>query len=323
MWLLLACTAPEKPDSDPTVDTEVTQESYEFPWDQEGFWTEAGPLSPMLDVEHRPPAPFWAVWLATSNDGLQWTAQDRPVALGLSSLNLLVTEEGVLLTGVVDLRIFDRLGLELPPRNQLYALVSSDLQNWGSHAWELNDDTSREVIDPGFYFGLDGGLQVAWYGTSYDGDPAQAPGPHSVRGADWDGNQFTLQDVDLYAKENLADPTICLLNGESWMFYTEQAQRIRAARSSDGLNFEEEASFSWDNVTVPSCRPEEDHLIVEGQTAGGSGNPARLQLSGDGSSQSVNGAYTANPFETHDCTSIATGKFGDSWLLVCAASYNE
>lgn len=325
MWLLLACTA--APDSSETVedstDSSSVVENLEYPWSEEGFWTEPGPLAPMLDTSHRPAGPFWAVWMATSTDGKSWVSREFPISFGLSSLNLLVTEAGVLITGVVDLRVFFRMGLELPPNNAIYALVSADLETWGSHSWEVNDPASRLVIDPGLWLDQKNDLHAAWFGTTYDGDPAQAPGAHSVRGAAWDGHAFAVQETDLFAAERLADPTICRMGDEDRLFYTEDAQRVRSAVSQDGVIFEADPAFQWEGVTVPWCREEEEHLVLLGQTVGGSGNPAQRQLNLDGSTVELDPPYGTMPFEAHDCTSLAVARYQGTWILVCASSYTE
>ena len=323
---LLACTAPDSADpvtDSPSDSSAASTPTFDMPWDQEGFWTNPGPLAPMMDREHRPPAPFWAVWVATSSDGQSWSAPQFPIALGLSSLNLLTTDAGVLITGVVDQRVYAREGLDLPPTNAIYALVSADLQIWGSQSWTLHDAASTLVIDPGFWLDAENVLHAAWYGTTFAGDPAQAPGPHSIRGATWNGREFSVQSADLYAKENLADPTICRMGQEYWMFVTEAAQRVRAARSTDGQAFLEDPDFRWDQVTVPWCRAEDDHLVLLGQTNGGTGAPAQLQLNADGSTTNLESPYRALPFAGNDCTSLAVAQYKSTWILVCAASYLE
>jgi hypothetical protein len=259
--------------------------------------------------------------LATSTDGHTWNHPDRPIAFALSSLNLLITEQGVLITGVVDRRVFDRMGLDLPEMDELYALVSEDLQTWGSHAWTLDDAESRQVIDPGFWLDEADGLHAAWYGTTYDGDPAQAPGAHSIRGATWNGQGFDVQADDLIAEENLADPSLCRMGTEEWMFLTESSQRVRAARSSDGQHFAEDPTFSWEGVTVPWCRSEEEHLVLYGQTGGGNGSPASEQVNPDGSTVILPPPYDSRPFDGNDCTALAVGQYQGTWLMVCAASY--
>lgn len=322
MWLLLACAGGPDSSEDSVVEsTSTTVEVYQNPWDEQGFWTEEGPLSPMLETSHRPPTPFWAVWLATSSDGQNWTASEFPLSLGLSSLHLLVVEEGVLITGVVDRRQFEREGLELPAMNQIYALVSADLKTWGSHAWAVSDAASKEVIDPGLYLDLQGGLHAAWFGSSSGNDPAQEPGPHPVRGGTWNGTDFTTQTEDLFAKEWLADPAICRIDGSYRLFYTEQSQRIRMATSEDGILFEDTPGFEWDEVTVPWCREEQDHLVLLGQTVGGAGPAAQMQVNADGTTENMPSPYQNLPFDAKNCTSLAVASFKGQWLLLCASDY--
>ena len=325
MWLLLlACTAPKESlplesaaDSGDSGDMPILA----VPWEDPNFWTDPGPLQPLMENPQDPPGPEWEVRIATSDDGQTWVADERLIARGMSSLHLLITDLGLIFTGVLDRRHLEGIGLDLPS-DALYALVTADLETWGSHTWSIEGGSYAQAIDPLLYWNPQGEVEAAWFGTSFDGDPAQQPGPHPILGAVWDGQAFLQEAEPLWEEEGLADPAICTLDGQSWMFATQDAGRVVAARSESGRNFEATA-LSWGGPTVPFCWEEEDHLMVIAQTTGGAQPPELLQVNADGSSEAQGTFWDRSPFPSefgNSCTSPVVGQLDGLWVFACAMS---
>ncbi len=323
MWFLLACTAAEE--SLPKESVADSGDSGEVPatatpWEEADFWTDPGPLQPLMVDPQDPPGPEWEVRIATSDDGQTWVAEDRLIARGMSSLHLLITNEGLIINGVLDRRHLEGIGLDLPS-DALYAIVTADLETWGSHSWPIDGASYTQSIDPLLYWNAEGQVEAAWFGTSADGDPAQQPGPHPIMGGIWDGRAF-VEDGPLWEEDGLADPSICVLDGKTWLFATQDASRVVAATAGDGRSFEA-TELAWGGPTVPFCWEEVDHLMVLAQTTGGAQPPELLRVNADGSSEAQGQFWDRSPFPPefgNSCTSPVVGQLDGLWVFACAMS---
>jgi hypothetical protein len=314
--LLMACTA-EKDSSklESVAESDTEPPLVEEPWKEAGFWSEIGPLEPLFSGED-PSGPDWEVRIATSVDGVEWVADERVIARGFSSLHLLVMEEGVILSGVVDRRYLENLQTSLPD-GVLYALVSPDLVNWGSVGLPVENPTHTYLIDPGLGWTREGTLQAWWYGTSEEGDPATLPGLHLIEGSIWEAGGFGVPEF-LYEAEGLADPSICFLGEERWLFATESSSRVVAASGAEQLSAV--AGFKWEGVTVPFCSEEEGFISVLGQVSGGAQPPHRAIVEESGIWSDSGEAWEELLFQGNGCTSPVEGVFQGVHFRVCAMS---
>lgn len=324
--LFFACTDPKPAESgveivDDSGDS-ATTDPQALPWAADpDFWTQPGPLAEMLFPDALfPNETHWTVRIAISEDGQTWVPDPRVIAYGFSSLHLMAVEGGVILTGVPDHREFQRQNIDLDA-SQIHALVSADLETWGSVAFAVQDNPEAVVIDPSLFWDQNENLQAAWFGVpSEDIDPAALAGDHPIYGAQW-GQGFEALQTPLFSAPGLADPAVCRMNGEFWMFTTEEAQRVVAARSSDGLNFTRVEGFALENETVPWCREENNEITVITQNDWGRGNPKIFTVHADASVTPEGEVYSTIPWpEVDNCTAPGVLSLSGQWLIACAVN---
>jgi hypothetical protein len=268
--------------------------------------------------------------LATSDDGLEWTSQASPVARDFSSLGLLVVEDGVVITGVVKASMAenDPEVSEHYSEDAVYALVSSDLETWGSQAWEVTNKNAEFIIDPAPRLTDDGLLVVTWYGATHtDIDPAKIEGDHDIYTATWKNGVLEGDPTPILAAEGLADPVICPLDGVDWMLLTHDSTELQLTSTSSGESFPQPTTVQAD-WTVPDCRTQDGHIVVTAQTERGVDAPHVAQLSPEGSWEVLDPLYETHPFieagtaldghPRNNCTSPMVRPWQDGWLLACA-----
>lgn len=288
-------------------------------WAETEYWEE-NPLASLLLPTDVPDETHWEVRIATSDDGLSWVPDDRVIAHGFSSLDLMVAGEMLILAGMVD----GAVARDLPASVQGYtipAIATADLETWGSQTWPIGQGSETNVVDPSLQLGSDGVLRATWFAHSTPGvDPATIEGIHLVQRGTWsDSGTFLQDDVEEeFAEDWLADPVICELDGTPWMFYTHFAERIRAARSTDGgAHFEPVSSFSWEEPSVPFCITGEDGIRVIAQTSGGRFSPRQGWVASDDSFTEGEPLYEDHPWGDN-CTSPVVGYWQERWVLACA-----
>ncbi len=288
-------------------------------WAETEYWEES-PLASLLLPTEVPDGTHWEVRIATSTDRLTWEPDNRVIAHGFSSLDLIVAGEMLILAGMVD----GAVARDLPASVQGYnipAIATADLETWGSQTWPIGQGSETNVVDPSLQLGSDGVLRATWFAHSTPGvDPATIEGIHLVQRGTWSDTGTFIQDdfEEEFAEEWLADPVICELDGTPWMFYTHFAERIRAARSTDGGgHFEPVTTFSWEEPSVPFCIAEEDGIRVIAQTSGGRFSPRQGWVASDGSFTEIEPLYEDHPWGDN-CTSPVVGYWQERWVLACA-----
>ena len=140
----------------------------------------------------------------TSSDGEQWS-EGVDVAHSFAGLDLLVFDDVVILTGQPQ-------SIPTEP-GSLYALTSTDLAVWGSHAWPIVGPEFTEEVS--LSRSADGTIR-ALYTTPDQG----------VSVAERDGAAFIETASDVLAGTHL-DPTACHFDGQDHLFtcllYTSDA----------------------------------------------------------------------------------------------------
>ncbi len=280
-------------------------------WAEADFWSEPGPLEPLL-VQERDPASRWEVWLAWSADGVTWSPSSAPIAWGFSSLHLLITESGLLLAGVVEEAFATSLGLD---PTGLYVLTSVDGEAWGSQFISVQHSFAPYLFDPALH--LDGlGLVLHAYATdSYGGDPAAIPGEHRVLRARWTEDAFVAEAEPIFSRDDLADPAPCRLGAEPLLFFTDDTRRVALARGEPPV---EDLSFSWEQLSVPWCDDSQTPPTLVAQAQGGAEPPRRVILDTTEDVAEPVAVYEGDPFGHGNCTSPALAVVGGRQLLVCA-----
>lgn len=322
LLLFLACRPPtESGESSPLseskespADSEMdSQEVGSYPWSRKAdWWTEPGPMAGRMFPE-TVPGGLWAVRMATSRDGQSWEADPRYIAYGFSSLDLLRTEAGLILSGVVQFIEGDTVLLEQP---SLLALVTPDLQQWGSQRFSITGATRRWTVDGGLRLNPDGLFQAHWFGTDIEGDPATQPGLHEVYSGAWNGESMQQERL-VYSRELLADPSICWHGSQEWLFYTHEGTVIRAAKGNGDGTFAD-TDHRYEFVNVPFCEGTDPELGFYAQNTGGGGPPWHVRLQEDGTFIDRQNVYTEDLFGEGNCTSPVATYFQGQYVLFCA-----
>ena len=303
-WLwIVGCAGPHDP-----VDTAAL----DAPWDAPGFWTEPGPLAPLVAPDAEDPALLWTVRMATSADGITWEAQPGAVLGNVNSLDMYITDDGLILMGLVSGTpdVYAETGV-------LYALATTDLQTWASHAWSVEGAAHQNMVDPSLHLRADGRLGLTYYGCpEFFVDPVTVAGDHDLYRAVYNGHNWTEEEAPAYAAEGLVDPVICTLQGKEWLFATQGAARIVSAEGQPDGRFTE-APFSLEGDTVPYCRADGDALALYSQTDGSLGVPHVARFDGLtlGDSAPV---YPEHLWGVNNCSSPVMGWFQDQYVLFCA-----
>lgn len=291
-------------------------------WDDPAYWA-ADPLAPIMLPTEFPEREHWEIRLATSPDRKTWTADPRVVAYGMSTLDMFVAGDWLVISGMIGPVELSEHPEMTGGESVIAAMATNDLQTWGSTTWGIHDQSESFIVDPALSLGSNGVVQASWYGHSEGGvDPAQIEGPHGVQRATWtDENGFVQNDVPPeYAAELLADPVICEMAGESWLFHTEDATRVLAAVSSDGgESFESFDGFEWEGPSVPHCTSGDDSIRLVAQRFGGAELPATGEWHTDRSFVDTGFLYNQHLYG-ENCTSPVMGWHKDQWVLACAVN---
>ncbi len=286
-------------------------------WADAGYWAD-GPLESIMHPAEVPEATHWEVRVATSADGATWVPGDEVLAYGMSSLDLVVADQALVISGMIDFGQYQ----DVPAKEYgIAAIATLDLHAWGSAFWPIEDGNEEYAVDPSLQFGRDGALHATWYGHSTKGvDPATIEGEHDVQRGTWsDADTFVQDDADPeFAYDWLVDPVVCELQDTTWMFYTDRAARVLAARSDDGgEHFQHFPDFSWEGRSVPFCVSGDEEILLVAQTSGGLDPPLVGNFSADGSFVETGTAY-AEPLWGNNCTSPVIGRWAEQWVLACA-----
>lgn len=292
-------------------------------WTTDEYWAE-NPLSPIVLPDTVPTTRHWQIRIATSPDRRIWTPDPRVIAYGLSSLDLLVAGDWVVIAGMLSPEQNDTFPDIVGPYT-IPAIASKDLVSWGSQTWTIGDGTHEFLVDPSLQLGSDGVLRATWFGHSEpDVDPALIEGSHLVYRAPWSDTGTFVQDglSAAYYDEWLVDPVVCEMDGTPWLFYTYEGESIRAADSLDGgTRFQPVDGFSWDGPSVPYCLGGETGMLLIGQERGGLYPPRVADVLSNEELIEKGLLFVESPWGEY-CTSPVLGFVNDQWLLVCAVEVN-
>lgn len=326
MLYVLGCNG-DKSDSDgretgqsaETGDTGSSTEHGDQPWDVEGFWTDPGPLEPLFGAtpDTSDTEMGYLVFMATSSDGVNWEGDPDPIMEGMNSLDLWVTDQGVILQGLLQVG----RGVTLVP-GTVYGIQSADLVTWGSHAWEvggLSPDTMN-VVDPSLQEDASGQAWLTYFLTYFgEGSPTRYEGPHEIWRARWADGAWT-NEADLFEDTYLCDPVICRLDDQDWLFVTQEGARINVAEGDGDGTYTARSEMSWENHTVPYCVNEGDHLMMVSQGLGQEYTP-RLGSFTSAGIEDLGELYPEHLWPYGNCTSPVIGYYKDQWISFCAVDW--
>ncbi len=295
-------------------------------------YTNSTTLDLILDWDNAPTGPHWQVRLCRSTE---WWGRGCDtyfaIAHGLSSLDLMVTEEGLIIMAVPDfpwLGQMDLDGVEEILWNHFYALTTPDLEHWGTQIWSVEHTDSGRFIDPALSLHEDGTPRVIYYSWPEDAgeeDPALYPGEHMIKRADWDGEGFVEQVEPIYAAETLADPVLCDLGGQAHMFITDSGAISHVTSDDGAVSFTKDEDFVWGGAQVPHCTTQEEPMVIVAQGGGGVSAPVTRTMDEDfvfGEPTQLWNDEENLGFFGGSCTSPVFGIFMGEYITLCA-SYME
>lgn len=292
-----------------------------YPWSDSSFWTDPGPLEPLFGTlpDTSDTTMKFLLRHATSPDLTTWTAAENPIMDGLNSLDIMLTQDGIILTGLVQPGRGATIGY-----GAVYGVQTSDLVTWGSHEWSVNNlDGYNNLVDPSLHLRLDGAAGLAYYRTNFDdtGDPAWTEGPHNIYRAVWSGSSWENAEL-AYAEEYLADPVICKLKDVEYLFVTHEAKEVRVAKGNGDGTFTALMDATWADRTVPFCRTEDDgsSIMLLSQGLGPNTDVRTARFDGT-TTEELGLLYEDDLFPEGGCSAPVVTHFLDQWVLFCAIDW--
>jgi len=295
-----------------------SNEALAAPWDAPGFWTDPGPLAPLFGAEPDTSDKdmMYLLFIATSDDGVTWVPDPEPIMEGINSLDLWVTDQGVILQGLIQAG----RGVLMDP-GTVYGIQSQDLLTWGSHAWPVEDlDTVNNLVDPSLTVRPDGTPSLVYYRSRFsDDDPIDVEGPHQIWRAIWDGQRW-VNESKAVEEEGLADPVICTLDGQEWLFVNQSGGQVLGAEEDGSGSFNMDPDIVWTRHSVPFCTPDGDHLTLVSQAFGTRETPRLGRFDAAGLTDE-GGLYDAHLWPYGNCTSPVMAAFQGRWVTFCSVSW--
>ncbi|MFT4975597.1 MAG: hypothetical protein ACI8S6_001484 [Myxococcota bacterium] len=316
-------TAETDTDTDTQVGDSAEEEAWSA-WDDPEWWIEPGPFAPLVDMSNAPTRPHWEAWITTSPDLVTWT-KGRPFAFDFSSLDLLVLPQGIIVGG--SLTPNPDLNLKAPFEN-VFVLVSTDLQTWGSHQLPITDAAQPMIIDPSMHMTPDGRLQLVYFGSGLDVDseklPDDYPNPHAIYNAWWSGDRFVQESPEpLLEADYVVDPSGCYHDGTHYMMGTRRYGELYfSSRDADDTEAEYTPvveGSAWGGVQVPYCYNQEEEPIFVAQYGGGYGAPLVRRLDEQGQPGPEESLFKIEERGYDGCTSPVLGYFDDEYILICVS----
>jgi len=195
--------------------------------------------------------------MATSDDGVHWTAEPRILLKGLARIGAWATDDGIVRGSTV------------------YVLATADGETWSSHAWTVGETAQPNLLDLEPFVDEGGRVGVTCYSAKLDGnDPIPAEGDHAVASAYWADGGFTEVPEPLRAEAWLADPAVCALDDERWLFNTYDHTDVHVAYPGSDGTLAGDPDQSWSAYAVPSRAAEGHTLRVTAPAADAPGDIA-------------------------------------------------
>lgn len=221
----------------------------------------------MIAPHPQPPSPFHdEVHGAVSDDGLAFRVLPGPFFQQASVPDIVeltrespVGSPGTLLVYFVDFREMRRPGTE-----GISVASSRDGERWSdprrvSIAKKVNQGAA---VDPSIVQLNDGRLRMYFFGSETTrSDPASVPGDHVIYSAvSEDGVHFEVEPGVRFGAPRITDPEVLQVGSEWWMFLSRGHETL-LARSTDGLTFIPDETFTLSIGGVPGAVVLEDGRV--------------------------------------------------------------
>lgn len=289
-------------------------------------WTGLSDFDIVLDMASAPTYDHMEVRMCTSTE---WWGIDcwdyTTIAHSISSLDLLVTSEGIIVTGMPDYWDLSQMGTWLDPL-AIHAISSPDLEHWGSHVWPVNDSSNFMNIDPALSLDQAGNPRAVYFGLpeEYHGDPADYPGTHAIDLASWTAEHgFTEQPDPIYEDDTLVDPDLRSYDGVEHLFATFNGSIMHATGDEYGV-FTYDNDFVFGEAQVPHANSDDGVFMVAGQGGGGWPPPRYMIMNEDGSwpgeSEQLYSDHENVYFFDGSCTSPVLGYYDGLYVTICSVA---
>ena len=290
-------------------------------------WTGVSDLDVLTDFVYlRDSVPHWEVRICESGDGWGRGCEDyTTLAHSFSSLDGVLTENGLVLTGIPDSSTLEIKGF---PIDRVHFFSTPDMENWGTHIYTLEGQKDGWVVDPAMAVMPDGQPSIIYYNQPMDctEEPQNCPGDHDVLMASWDGTRFVVRDQPIHVDPDMVDPTMVPYLGQYHLFYTCDGD-ICHATSPDGTSFDYDDQFRWGGAQVPHANSYEDQLMVVGQGGGGWPPPRYTFMNADGSFPEQDEMLWSDhdnlSFFGGSCTSPVLVYTNKTYYTICAILVNN
>ena len=210
------------------------------------------------------------VFVATSEDGLKFEERKEPLLKKAGSPDVLVLERDLAATGTPGSKQGDVLVYMMDARHsdkknseKLARMFSSDGgENWsGARAVEIywpNMQAKGVIREPSVVQLEDGRLRMYYYLQNAKG--VKRP-QHAIGSAiSMDGVKFTPEDGHRLEAEGVTSPDVVRVGAE-WLMFLAVEGRTVLARSSDGLIFTVDPSFSFMRQGTVGAAPLPDDRV--------------------------------------------------------------
>lgn len=284
-------TAEDTDTAEPVVDEPPAE------WVDPTYWTDPGPLDPLLLPTVLPEEPHWQLRIATSADGLNWAPDDRVIAIGTWGFGALVVDDRLLVTTNVDAATAAERGVVVAD-GILYVLSTSDLTTWTTRAWSISE---ASVTDAALFFDLAGNVRAVWDGSD------------AIRTASWTGETFD-DDGGSYVADDVGEPAVCRAGGQMVMFLTNREETIATVNAGTDEDWELREDRGWDGAVSPACYEQSDAIVLSAMVSASIASRAVLA---DGSMSAAVPVVSADLFGDV-CVGADIVPFGEGWLLVCS-----
>lgn len=194
-------------------------------------------------VAQDPNGPYYhKIYAATSKDGLTWDKQNK-VLFDHASVPGAVIKDGVIYLYFVD--------ASGDSGDQLSVGISKDLgKSFDKKKIEIKGATLA-AVDPNPVLLGSGKIRLYYFASPFvAGDPAKASGAHKIMSAEGnDGINFESVS-EVFAEENITDPDVFQTAKDWRMFISKGTGLDLAVSNDDGVTFQKQNDFSWNNGGV-------------------------------------------------------------------------
>ncbi len=304
---------------DDTGDDDIGDDDTGEGWGSDAFWTGSSVLDPLLDLDTAPDFPHWEVRMYLSDEWFGLDPEVVTVAHGLSSLDLLALDDGLIIMGAVNTEdVGDTQGEYR--WEHMYALSTANLEDFGTHVFPVNDTETGRLTDAALEQLPDGTIRAIYYSTPMDGegDPVWIPGDHDLKVAYREGSEFYEDPDPVFVAEGLADPSSCEHDGTYHIFATELTT-VGHAVAGNEFDYEADPDFPMVEGQVPYCLTLDDELWLFVQGGGGMPPPTVMELGEDGDFGPQEQLWSdEDNLELGACTSPVAAYYNETYVLFCA-----